>query len=222
MVAKVLSVANTKGGAGKTTTTVALADFWRRRGRRVAAVDLDPNRKLTGWLIDDEGRPRLEGVAVEAADRAGMRPAVTRLRAENDIILLDLAGVQSAEMLVAFGLSDAVLIPTGSSYGDIEEVRRTATDLVTYRDGFRDKKPDYDLPFAALLTRVDKRRGTYAAAQAQLVEFGVPLLEASLTQRVAYETAWWHLTSPLETGGKPVIDDVADVAAEILSRLGVG
>ena len=42
----VWSVANQKGGVGKTTTTVALSSLLADRGKRVLMLDLDPQGSL--------------------------------------------------------------------------------------------------------------------------------------------------------------------------------
>jgi len=47
---KVWSIANQKGGVGKTTTTITLASILARRGGRVLLVDLDPHGSLTSYL----------------------------------------------------------------------------------------------------------------------------------------------------------------------------
>ncbi len=47
---QVWSVANQKGGVGKTTTTVTLSGLLCQRGQRVLMVDLDPHGSLTSYF----------------------------------------------------------------------------------------------------------------------------------------------------------------------------
>uniref|UniRef100_UPI0030DD2402 ParA family protein n=4 Tax=Pseudomonadota TaxID=1224 RepID=UPI0030DD2402 len=50
-----ISVANPKGGAGKTTLTLVLASELARSGAAVTVIDADPNAIIAGW-----GRKRHE------------------------------------------------------------------------------------------------------------------------------------------------------------------
>jgi chromosome partitioning protein len=55
-MARVIAVANQKGGVAKTTTVAALSAAWAARGRKVLAADLDPQGSLTyslGFDPDD-------------------------------------------------------------------------------------------------------------------------------------------------------------------------
>lgn len=57
MTAKVVSVCNLKGGVGKTTIVMALAEYLAgdtMYRKRVLAIDLDPQTNLTGALMSEE------------------------------------------------------------------------------------------------------------------------------------------------------------------------
>ena len=49
----VWSIANQKGGVGKTTTTIALAGLLSEQNQRVLVVDTDPHGSLTTYLNFD-------------------------------------------------------------------------------------------------------------------------------------------------------------------------
>jgi chromosome partitioning protein len=53
-MAKTVAVVNQKGGTGKTTTAANLAVAFAERGRRVLAVDVDPQASLTFYFGHDE------------------------------------------------------------------------------------------------------------------------------------------------------------------------
>jgi chromosome partitioning protein len=49
MAGIVITIAQQKGGAGKTTLAAHLAIAWAGQGRRVALVDIDPQGSLAAW-----------------------------------------------------------------------------------------------------------------------------------------------------------------------------
>ena len=59
----VWTVANQKGGVGKTTTVVSLAGILAQRGQRVLLIDTDPHASLTAYL--DYDSDRLDGTLYE-------------------------------------------------------------------------------------------------------------------------------------------------------------
>lgn len=84
-MAKIIAIANQKGGVGKTTTSVNLTDILADMGQRVLAVDLDPQGNTTSGLgMTVEDRSVYEAVM----GRIGLREAVQH----TEIPGLDLVG----------------------------------------------------------------------------------------------------------------------------------
>lgn len=73
---KRIAVSNLKGGVGKTTVAVGLAEALADAGERVLLVDLDPQGTASRWLgVPSDGRALLDALADE--DGASVRELVT-------------------------------------------------------------------------------------------------------------------------------------------------
>lgn len=64
-MAKIIAIANNKGGVGKSTTTANLGAALALNGKRVLVVDTDPQANLTAALVDIDESP-VEGSIYDA------------------------------------------------------------------------------------------------------------------------------------------------------------
>lgn len=202
----VLAIANTKGGASKTTLTVCLADHWRIQGRRVVCLDTDPNQMLHAWL----GNAPFEGVTVEVVAEDDVVDVAVRASAEADIVIIDVAGALTGAVLYAAGVSDAVVIPAKASRTDALEAARTLHIVENAAKMTRRR-----IPAKALLTQVNPRAQVTAHVREQLRAFSVPVMDAMMPNRTIYAIANVQRSSPVGMGDEAARGDIAAIAGEI-------
>ncbi|AXB80637.1 ParA family protein [Novosphingobium sp. P6W] len=179
-----ISVANPKGGAGKTTLTFILACELARSGATVAVIDADPNAIIASW-----GRKRAsEGRAIPFEIVASPKESelvrlVDQYTASHDFVLIDLEGTASRMTSRAFARSHLVLIPFNLSPIDAE-LAANAVGLIQEEAEALGRTIPFRLvrsrDNAAIQTKTAKRIVT-AINEAQL-----PLLPAGLVERAAY------------------------------------
>ena len=117
-------------GVGKSTLMNALIGGWRKRGRRVACIAVDPSsRRSGGALLGDRTRlstdPEDQDIFVRsmaARDRLGGLAALTvsamvLMRALYDVVLIETVGVGQSETDV-IGVADTVLFCVQPGSGD--------------------------------------------------------------------------------------------------------
>jgi len=79
----IVAIVNNKGGVGKTTVTVNLADALGKRGKKVLVVDMDPQCNTTARLVKDFRR--VAATVHELLDPAVPTPDVASLIYTTDI-----------------------------------------------------------------------------------------------------------------------------------------
>jgi chromosome partitioning protein len=209
LAATVLTVASTKGGAGKTTIVMALAGALAAEGLRVAVVDADPNRAYASWVEQAYEGP---AVAVRAeADEARLAAAIDELSPQADLVLVDTAGFGNRAALLAIAAADAVLVPCTPSRADVEQAAKTLELVEGAARAARRAIPARVVP-----SRLKQATAVSRHAIAELDAAALPRTAAGIGDRVAFAEMTFSGRVP---AGGDAGQEVAELVAE-LRKLG--
>jgi chromosome partitioning protein len=212
MAARIVTVAQQKGGAGKTTLVAHLAVAWAKEGRTVGVVDIDPQASLTKWFAE---RARVkDAVAIELRCVAGWRvqSEVEKLARTVELVLVDSPPHAETESKIAVRAADLVLVPAQPSPMDLWATKATL-DLA------RSEKR----PALVVLNRMPARGRLADQMRGKFAELGSPVAEAALGSRVAFASSLLEGRGLSEQSpSSAAAQEMAALAAEILKRLDPG
>ena len=113
MTATIITIAQRKGGAGKTTLAAHLGVALANAGHVVGLIDTDPQASLAQWHERREERLGHHDTSLDFAAVTGWRAAVeiASLARDNEIVLIDSAASTDPETRSAIRCAGLVLVP---------------------------------------------------------------------------------------------------------------
>ena len=180
----VITFANPKGGSGKTTSAMLLAEQIAVSGGRVAILDLDPNANIFAWAEDRKEQGRDVPFVVHARPQAEETvELIDGLSDHADYLIIDLEG--SKDQIVTFALSrtDLCIIPLD---GSPMEARQAATAVRLVQTTARMIRTKID--YALLFTRTNAAfQSTDERDVRQEMELNnIPTLPIRIAKRAPY------------------------------------
>lgn len=116
----IITIGSHKGGTGKSTLAVNLAVIYQRAGRRVIVIEADPSVSTSSmWAARREAHDDLAPVTV-LRKTGGLNVTLEGLEQAYDLVLVDTAGKDSAELRTAALVSDVLVIPTNADNPDLD------------------------------------------------------------------------------------------------------
>ncbi|WP_457108804.1 nucleotide-binding protein [Methylobacterium sp. P5_C11] len=208
----VISVCSTKGGVGKTTLVICLADAYARQGGSVAIIDADPNGHVSSWR-DRAG----EDCTVDVNEKTVL-DQISDAASRYSLVFVDLEGAASQAVTYAIAESDLVLIPSKVSGMDLQEVFRTYE--VVQRAEKMLRRP---IPARAVFTQMSPLSSRVAQHARQEVQAAtIPVLRTEIIQRAAYQNIHFTGATPAHLDGDPkALQEVAGVLGELIEVLAV-
>jgi chromosome partitioning protein len=208
----IITVATMKGGSGKSTVASCLAVHWHLEGRRPTVIDADPQRSIARLATRDRA---LGGVPVieDATDQAWK--TARSAAAGGGPVIIDTPGFRSEATMACLAATDFLLVPVKPSPFDVDRMLDTLNLLINGVSGWRPI-------FRCVLTQTTRDSVIAKHIRTELAEAGFPLLESEMTNRVVYaEAALWGATPSLIDRAGPAARDIAAIAAEVDTILGV-
>jgi len=204
----VITIAQQKGGAGKTTLAVNLAVGFLKVGKSVALMDTDPQGSAGRWFMtraETQGDP---GIGFATASAWGVPYETRKLSGANDIVIIDTPPKADSDLRPALRAADLVLIPVATSHVDLWAVE-AVLDLAA-----REDKP-------AMIVMTRNRAGTRLAADVaeKAAEMAADVAKISMANRVVYAETLGHGQSVLETPNRAARDEIMGLVSELETAL---
>jgi chromosome partitioning protein len=142
---KVITIAQQKGGAGKTTIAAHLSVAFSQMGKKVAAIDIDPQGSFTQWheIRKEKFGEGLTGIKFVSVSGWRLHNEIDLVKRDVDVIIIDSPPHMQTETKTAIRAADLVIIPAQPSPTDLWATEATVA-LVT----------DERIPHRILLNRM--------------------------------------------------------------------
>lgn len=215
----VITLTGQKGGSGKTTTAISIADELHRRGRNVLLVDTDPQATARTWgdvaaELEHDG-PTVIGMG------PGFHERLEAVASSFDDVVIDCPPGESDVQRAALMVADVAVVPCGPGATDVWSMAETV-DLLRKATAIRPS-----LEVAILRTRVDARTLLADQTADALEQLDIPVLSTALGFRVAYQEAPHAGLGPTRyaTGTaadrevRALVDELAQLAAPALREV---
>ena len=157
----IILIGSNKGGCGKSTTVINLAVAFAKDGKEVLVVDADHQSSASRWSSDREYYEVQPYIQV-LQKHENLKPALDTIEKKYDVILVDVAGRNSREMLSAMLAANLLVCPLQCSQYDLDTLDELKTQVTRAKD-FNPKLETYIYQtMASTNTKVkDKERNDF-------------------------------------------------------------
>jgi len=217
MTAKIISIVNQKGGAGKTTLSMQLAGTLGLKKYKVLVIDADPQATATRWASSaEDDKPFPASVSGLSAAGSKVHREVKKFVEDYDYIVIDCPpAADSPVPQSALMISDMAIVPVIPSPLDlwasvgIRQVIENISDI------------NEDLMPYLMVNQCQPNTSLAKETLKILPEYGIPVMKTKLHQRTVYRQSAVYGGTVHNLGSKasPAIKEVDSLAQEVLKIL---
>ncbi len=209
-MASIITIAQQKGGAGKTSLSIHLAIAFLGAGKRVGLIDLDPQESMTAWY-------KLRRANFAPEDDLALRPAsgwraqseIERMKKDFDLVIIDSPPHAETSTRLAIRMADLVVVPVQLSPMDVWASEPTLDMIAKERS-----------QALVVMNRVPPRGRLADELRQKLQDDDLPLAQTSLGNRMAYAASLMEGLGVTEFArGTVAADEMNALMGEVLARL---
>lgn len=207
MPAHVITVAQQKGGSGKTTLAIHLAVAFAKQGFSTMLFDTDPQGTTSHW----HAQRKINDVGLIATSGWRLTRDLAMARAANDIIVIDSPPHAEMDIKVSTRAADLVVVPMQPSPADLWAMRETMNTISGEQRNCM-----------VVLNRVTPRARLTDEMKAKLALMDLPVANTQIGNRVLFQMAMEEGYTVLDAAPSSSSQEIEELATEIAEKVGIG
>ena len=213
MAAKAITIAQQKGGAGKTTIAAQLAVALSRAGHKVGVIDIDPQGSLARWYEVRSALVDVGSSSLTLLHASGWRLSteLDKLKRTSDVVLIDSPPHAETDVRIAVRAADLILVPIQPSPMDLWATQATL-----------DQAKKEATPVMMVFNRTPTRGKLVDAVRRKITEMDVPVAQAVLGNRVAFAASMMEGKGVVESHSRhSAAKEIRALAEEVSALIGL-